>query len=143
MPVGYVAPGAREAAAERRVKALELRKAGASYRQIGRTLGVSEKTAHGDVHRALAHLAQLETETATALRTLELARLDALYTGHFSRAVAGDDKAARICIAIQERRARLLGLDAPVRTELTGKDGAPLAFCAEWGGEDRDRDPQP
>lgn len=28
--------------------------------------------------------------------------------------------------SIQERRARYLALDAPARTELTGKDGAPL-----------------
>ena len=52
--------GTRETAAERRQQALELRKQGNSYRAIGAALGVSEKTAHQDVQRALRALAALE-----------------------------------------------------------------------------------
>ena len=51
----------RVSAAERmlrRQRALELRLAGASYREIGAQLGVSEKTAHSDVLRVLAETAQ-------------------------------------------------------------------------------------
>jgi hypothetical protein len=65
-------------AAERRQRALELRKAGASYRTIGAQLNISEKTAHQDVQRALGHLAELELASADELRTMELLRLDKL-----------------------------------------------------------------
>src|SRR5688572_28673291 len=65
-------------AAERRQRALDYRKAGASYRAIGDALGVSEKTAHGDVQQALASLAAQEQASAEQLRALELARLDDL-----------------------------------------------------------------
>lgn len=38
----------------------------------------------------------------------------------------GDPRFLRIIIDCSERRAKLLGLDAPARTELTGRDGNPI-----------------
>src|SRR6266542_3648245 len=70
--------GTRETAAARRQQALDLRKAGASYRAIGAQLNISEAQAHRDVKAALARLAELELESADELRTMELDRLDAL-----------------------------------------------------------------
>src|SRR5262245_26206534 len=70
--------GTRETAAARRQQALELRKAGASYRAIGAQLNISEAQAHRDIKAALARLAELELASADELRTMELARLDRL-----------------------------------------------------------------
>ena len=84
------APGTRENAAERRVKALELRKSGASYRLIGAQLGVSEKTAHQDVRQALASLAELEQSTADEYRAMELMRLDMAALGIAQKLRYGD-----------------------------------------------------
>jgi hypothetical protein len=124
--LGNVPAGVREAAAERRVQAFELRKGGASYRAIGRALGVSEAQAHRDVMGRLSQLAKLEEGAADDVRKLELERIDGIILGHYGRAQNGDDKAARVVLQAMERRAKLLGLDAPVKQELTGKDGAAL-----------------
>ena len=117
--------GSRERRAERRVQALELRKAGCTYREIGAALKCGVKTVHVDVRQALAALAKTE-EVGTEVRTLELARLDGLWLGAWPRAKKGDDRAIRSCLQIMRRRAEMLGLDAPEKHEHTGKDGAPL-----------------
>ena len=115
--LGNLPAGRREIIAERRVKAFELRKGGASYRQIGRALGVSEKTAHGDVITRLRELARIEEHVAADVRQLEVERLDALLMGHWGAATSGDERASRVVLSVLERRARLLGLDAPAKVD--------------------------
>lgn len=124
-------PGQRETAAERRVKAFELRKGGASYRQIARAIGCGERTAWRDVMGRLQELNRLEEPARGAVLRLELERLDALFVVHFGRALTGDDRAARTVLACMERRAKLLGLDV-TRVELTGPEGGPMRYVAEW-----------
>ena len=48
----------------------------------------------------------------------EVAKLDALDRAYLPSALEGDDKAALIVLRLMERRARLLAIDAPQRTEL-------------------------
>lgn len=105
--------GTREKAAERRVKALQLRQVGASYRAIARQCGVSVKTAHKDVSEALAELAALERHEAASLRALEQARLDECLLVLAPRIKAGDLGAIDRALRISESRRRLLGLDEP------------------------------
>lgn len=71
-------PGKKESAAERRVKAFDLRKQGYGYRVIGAQLGVSGKTAHEDVQAVLAELQAQRLDSAAAYVALELERLDTL-----------------------------------------------------------------
>lgn len=118
-------PGQSEQAAERRVKAIELRKAGLSYRQIGEQLGVSEQQAWRDVKKALADLAEMEQDHAREYRQLELERLDALLSPLWLRArgrriqhddgtvedVPPDYAAVDRVMRLMEARRRLLGLD--------------------------------
>jgi len=134
--------GARARAAERRSKALELRKAGASYRQIGAQLDVSMAQAHRDVTRAIANLAKLSEGDAEALRILEEQRLDGLFLSVWSQARAGDLQAIDRCLRIMARRAKLMGLNAPAEWWLSGKDGAPLipdvVRIIEYGSDDGD-----
>jgi len=118
-------PGARrgqlEAIAERRVRALELRKAGAPYRQIARELGVDTHTAWADVAAELAGLRETTVTEATELRALELERLDAMNAGLWPQIRTGSPPAVTAGVRICERRSRLLGLDAPTtsKTEVT------------------------
>ena len=118
-------PGQLEAIAERRVLALELRKAGESYRDIARKLGVDVHTAHADVGAELGALRATAVAEATELRALELERLDAMTSGLWSGIQDGSAAAVSAGVRVSERRSRLLGLDAPVVTkgEFTGSLG--------------------
>jgi hypothetical protein len=106
----------RVAAAERKRQALELRKSGATYAQIRDAVGYrSTASAYQAVVSALRELTR---EPAEEVLRLELARLDRLLLAVWPRAIQGDDRAIRSAVAVLERRAKLLGLDAPARVEL-------------------------
>ncbi|MFJ3219693.1 hypothetical protein ACIPLC_27730 [Kitasatospora sp. NPDC086801] len=103
----------RAAIVQRRADAVELRLAGADPLTVGRKLAA----------------AQADIEE---LRALEGARLDRLYLVAYRRAVRdGELQAIDRALRIMERRARLLGLDQPVRTEITGHDGGPIKVAAD------------
>ena len=105
---------------ERKLQALDLRKAGLSYRQIGEELNVSYQTAWQDVRAAMKALAQVENGRADEVRRIELQRLDELWRGLWADATGGDPAAIRAALGLMERRAKLLGLDAPAKTEHSG-----------------------
>lgn len=97
-------------AAEKRREALQLRKAGLSFSEIARQLGYSNKgAACNAVH---AELRALPRESAAEVLTLELFRLDALHQALWPAAMNGDVGATRQVLAIMERRAKYLRLDA-------------------------------
>lgn len=103
----------RTTATERRKKAVALRIAGATFEQIGDQLGVSTQAAHKLVTTALEETRRITGEAAEQLRQTELTRLDALQTALWSDAVKGDVQAVDRILKIMQRRAMLLGLDAP------------------------------
>jgi hypothetical protein len=105
--------------AKRRAKALELRLAGNSYRDIAKKTGVALSTSWEDINDGLLMLADQEQEKAKVLRQLELERLDALLLGHWSKAITGDYDASRVVLRIADRRAKLLGLDKPEQLDVT------------------------
>lgn len=115
---------ARIASVAKQAEALEYRKLGLSYAQIGLKLGMSAQGAWNAVDSALKRT--LDEADAGGVRKLELARLDALWLGFYAVAQKGDVQALGGCMNIMNRRARLLGLDAPEKREVTGADGTPL-----------------
>lgn len=104
----------------RRLEALDLRKSGASYRAIGQRLGVSHEQARLDIMACLAELAERQHEDTAQYRQLELERLDRLQMALWVKAVASppDTRAALAVLRIFERRAKLLGLDAPTHVQI-------------------------
>lgn len=105
--------------------ALEARKEGKTFDQIAEECGYnSRQAAHDAVKRALDSIIR---EPADSLRILDLERLDVLWQIQYLNAQAGDVQAMAACMKIMERRARLLGLDAPIKTdnktEVSGKEG--------------------
>lgn len=102
---------------DRKLKALELRKAGYSYHRIGEALGCTKSQAHRDVGAALKLTLQ---EPADDVRALEAERLDDLLRALWPDARNGNHGAIDRALRIMERRAKLLGLDAPTRTEHSG-----------------------
>ena len=115
-------------AADRKADALELRKQGKSYRDIGRELGVSLATAFSYVTSALDDLDKMTGEKAEAVRAIELERLDLATDCALKAVKAGDYQAVGALVKAMERRAKYLGLDMPSKSEITGKDGAALAM---------------
>jgi hypothetical protein len=107
-------------AAERRQKALDLRKGGASYRAIAKTTDVSVAQAWDDVNGGLLELADQEQEKVKVLRQLEVERLDSLLLAHWTKAMKGDVFSSGIILRISDRRAKLLGLDKPAQLDITG-----------------------
>jgi transposase len=122
---------------DREARALELRRNGASYPQIAERLGISDTGARKIVKRVLTRYA---AEAAPEVRKLELERLDQYQVAVLAvlrrehhvvqggkivldsqgQAVRDDGPtmaAVRTLLDIQQRRARLLGLDAPTKVE--------------------------
>jgi len=104
---------------ERRQQALDFRKAGYSYRDIGARLEVSHEQARRDVEAALAALVADTKDSAEQLRQLELERLDMLTKALEPMAAVGNPGAVNSFLRVMERRAKLLGLDAPVKQDIS------------------------
>lgn len=119
-----IASGNRIDAAQKQRQALELRKAGVGYVAIAQKLGYSGPSgAHKAVTTALRKTIQ---EPADDLRTLELERLDRMQAALWEQVQKGHQGAIDRVLKIMQRRADLLGLDAPKERRLTGKDGGPI-----------------
>jgi hypothetical protein len=105
-------------------KALELRMEGKTFEVIAEEAGYNSKQAAFDaVKRALDAITR---EPAESLVRLDLERLDVLWQIQYLNAQSGDVQAMAACMKIMERRAKLLGLDAPAKQELTGANGADI-----------------
>lgn len=111
-------PGAHEGHMVIASEALALRIAGATYRQIGERLKVHHTTAYKAVQQELADLDAVKAQQAERLRDLEVERCERLILGLWSNATRGDDKSVHACLRVMERKARLLGIDAPTHDKL-------------------------
>lgn len=97
--------------AAKKLKAVELRKAGASYDEIARVLGYGARS--GAFKIVQTALKEMLREPVKELRSLEAARLDDIQLALWSRVKRGELAALDRLIKIMERRAKLLGLDVP------------------------------
>ena len=111
---------------DRRKKVAELLLAGSSYREIAHVLSVSLGTIAKDAAAVAAMFDDDTAETAVKYKTLELKRLDRLWLSHWKKALAGDVQATGQLLRIMERRAKLLGLDAPAKINIHQLDDETL-----------------
>jgi transposase-like protein len=101
----------------RAIEAVKLRVEGNTYTEIARRVGYANRsTAFHAVNRELERTAQ---EPADQLRTLECERLNELLRALWPKAMAGNTQAVEKILMVMDRRARYLGLDAPVRIDVT------------------------
>jgi hypothetical protein len=128
----------RVTTAQRRVAAMELRVSGAKFKDIGRTLGVSEQMAARYVQKELERLQAVTTQAAEEIRSMELARLDHYLFTLQPKIDAGDVGAIDRAIRIGERRARLTGCDLQIPIPGANKTAAylvlppPARSVEEW-----------
>jgi hypothetical protein len=131
--------------AVRRTRVLALRTEQVPYGAIAAELGIPESTARSDYRLALEQARTERDEQARLTITAELAKLDALeraawqvlrarhITVQHGKIVRGEDgepvlddaptlNAIDRILKIAERRARLLGLDAPMRSKIEVTD---------------------
>lgn len=112
---------------ERRLGAYTMRvKSGASYRDIARAYHVDVHTAYSDVQAVQSYFRRTAYESIEDVREQQAARLDMALFAVMPQVKKGDYFAIKSMLAIEKRRSALLGLDAPNRTELTGKNGGPV-----------------
>lgn len=105
-------------------KAIDLRSTGASYDGIGRGMGISKTRAYQLVLAGMVDLDEGLKDSADRLRTLELLRLDAIQCAHWPNAHI--PRHVDVILKVMERRAKLLGLDAPTKVAQTTPDGEAL-----------------
>lgn len=103
----------------RQKEALQLRMAGATYREIAEQQQRNVADVHKDVQKAMRDIPK---EEADALRKQERDRLDKLQFALWDSAISGDVHASQQVLKIIDRRAKLLGLDAPQQVEVSASD---------------------
>lgn len=129
----------------RRAFVVELRVRGNTYRQIAKMVieqygadrvpvDYNERDAYMDLITELRRVHEIAAEQLEVVVDLELARLDRMFNVFYDRAVRGDKTAADRALKIMDRRARLLGLDQPVKIAPTDPTGQ-----KEFGSDPRDR----
>ncbi len=97
-------------------RCLQLRLEGLTHREIAARLGIAPSSAYKRVRHALDAVNERNAAAAERLRTLELLRLDALQDAIWDKALEGEAQSLSRVLTIMERRAKLLGLDAPTST---------------------------
>lgn len=86
-----------------------------SFPSIAKQLGYADS---GHAYRSIdALLTRTEQEVADSYRKLEVERMDALFRPMYTQGIQGNRNAVDRCLKIMERRAALLGLDAPIRIQ--------------------------
>lgn len=110
-------------AREREEKALKLRRDGLRYEDIGIRLGISKTGAYKTVQRAYARSLKVADDAAAFNRSLDLGRIDTAVTLVMREIEAGNLKAVDRLPPLLDRRAKLLGLDAPTKISPTDPTG--------------------
>lgn len=119
----------RAQTADRRAKAVALKIAGLGWQAIADQLDYSDRgAACKDVTRALEASLAEESEQVALLRHVTVQRYDRLQAAWWPKALQGDVKAAEIILKILAGRAKVEGTDAPIRAELSGPGGGPIAL---------------
>lgn len=112
-------------AVERTLRIVEMRKLGHSFVEIAREMGdMTAKECYQAYSRALADLRRVTRESLAELRDLELMRLEAVAKSLLP--LCGVDGGAPIfdavdrLVKIMDRKAKMLGLDAPQVKKIEG-----------------------
>jgi hypothetical protein len=108
---------------DKEIKVLELRRAGLTWTRIAEEVGYADHTgAYAAYKRAIKRTQQ---QPADELRAQELDRVDRLQLAIWPNAMKGDTRAILTIVRLMERRAKLTGLDMPIKIEqdITTWDG--------------------
>jgi len=100
---------------DREMKVLNFRRAGYTWQAIAEKTGYADHTgAYAAYKRAIQRTMQ---QPADELREQELDRIDRLQLAAWPQAMKGDVRSILAIARLMERRAKLLGLDKPIKIE--------------------------
>lgn len=104
-------------------KVLDLRRAGFTFQRIAEEVGYRQASGAQRAYNRI--MARNIPQAPEEHRQQELDRLDRMQVALWPRAMKGDDKAINTIIRLMERRARLVGIDAPtkIQAEVVNYDG--------------------
>lgn len=107
--------------AEKTREALDLKAAGASYATIAKHFDVSQRTVYRWIDEAIK---EIPRESAEQWISIEIETLSKMQMGLWKQAVNGDTWAVDRILAIQDRRAKYLGLDKVAEILVTREFGS-------------------
>ena len=100
---------------DKEAECVRLRRAGLTLDEIAIRVGYSSPAS---VHYALKRINErISREDVEEIRNLESERLDLLQAANWDNAMQGDVPAGALVLRVMERRAKLLGLDMPIRVQ--------------------------
>ena len=116
---------------QRRARVAKLRVMGHSMRAIAAKEKVSVATVHEDLTTVMERTRSTSAAYIERERAVSVERMDSAVKALMPKVVkGGDEEAIRTLVHVENRRAKLEGLDAPTRQEFGGIDGAPIAVEA-------------
>jgi hypothetical protein len=118
-PQGRVTPETLETV-EHTERAVKLRRDGYTYREIAKEMKITLREAHRLVTRAFRAVQRHAKEATEQYVELQVERLEAMYRAlapRMEKATEGQSRAIEVALKVLERQAKLLGLDAPAKTE--------------------------
>ena len=100
---------------KRAERIIELRRTGATWELIAKATGYANASGAYKAYQRITE--QMVIPKLEEYRAMELDMLDRLQFGIYERAKNGDTKAISTVLSISDRRARILGLDAPTKIQ--------------------------
>ena len=107
--------------------AWQLRLEGKSYEAIGRKMGVTAMGAHGMVMRVLDQHETHLAEQVPQMRKQELDRCDMYLDQLMKGCRKGNIGSIQTALKVAERRARLAGVDLPIKIDPLAGEGGQMA----------------
>ncbi|CAM5688039.1 hypothetical protein GCM10010390_65810 [Streptomyces mordarskii] len=116
--------------AERRTEMFRRRRAGESMTSIAADFGVSRATLSSDFTRAYRAYLEEEKAEADVWRRFQTDRYEQLLAAVWPEAIDGDVRANEQASKLIDKLCRLNGWDVPVKAEVSGPDGGPIALAS-------------
>ena len=103
---------------ERQRLIMRYRRQGMTVNEIAESLDTT--SSHVSSSLETAYRALHAEDEAVVARQVDLERLDQLHFSYWAAAKEGDIKAADFILKTMDRRAKMLGIDAPIQTQTDG-----------------------
>jgi hypothetical protein len=111
-------------------QALDLRLKGYSYDDIAEKMKMTDIGIYTMIMRVLARMEENLKEKIPQVRQQELLRCDQMLKALEKGVKRGETKSIQTALKVSERRARLLGLDAPVKLNPVDEQGNTMSLTA-------------